>query len=89
MRKGCDAQPFFIPVRWLQREEREQVLQSRDHKSAVERGIEIARSGKAANVSEVQEQLRAEGYGKTPLRAHGNELRRTINEICARATKGR
>jgi hypothetical protein len=56
-----------------------------EHKSALERGIEIARSGKAANFSEVLRQLRLEGYGKMPLRAHGNQLRKTINEICAAA----
>ena len=56
-----------------------------EHKSAVERAVEIARSGKCAKLSEVLEQLRVEGYGKLPLRAHGNQLRKTINEICRAA----
>jgi hypothetical protein len=56
-----------------------------DQKSPLERGIEIARSGKARNFSDVLRQLRLEGYGKMPLRAHGNQLRKTINEICAAA----
>jgi hypothetical protein len=56
-----------------------------DHRpTALERAFELARSGKCADVAQIRQQLKVEGYARDQLT--GPALLRQIRELCIAAT---
>jgi hypothetical protein len=56
-----------------------------DHRpTALERAFDLARSGKCADVAQIRQQLKIEGYARDQLT--GPKLIRQLRELCIAAT---
>ncbi|MBV9904273.1 MAG: hypothetical protein JO346_06800 [Alphaproteobacteria bacterium] len=54
--------------------------------SVIERAFDVARSGKAAGVKDVEKQLLLDGYLDVRAQLSGPMLRKTLNELCRATT---